>query len=150
MAMTSKEKKEWAQSLFLTTDKSQQEIAERVGVSENTLTSWKQAGNWEVIRGATTATRPQMVAAFYEQINLIRKSAVDAEGKPRPMTLNETSSIRMITKSIAELDKTLSADSYVQIMEEFVKWFFAADRAAAKPFLPWLDRFMEEKFRTLG
>ncbi len=147
--MTSKEKLAYAQSLYLNTDHTQQEIAERVGVSENTLTAWKVKHNWDTLRGATTATKPKMIASFYQQITLIEKSAVDAEGQPRALTLKETQAIRMITKAIQEMDKKLAADHYVTMMEEFTKFLFTNDKAAGKLFLPWLDRFMDQKFSEL-
>jgi transcriptional regulator with XRE-family HTH domain len=150
MASENKAKKDYALTLFLYSNKTQQEIAERVGVSENTLSTWKKDGDWEVLRGALTATKPQLVKDFYQQINLIKAGAVDAKGQARAMDLKEAQAIRLITKAIAEMDKTLTVDMYVQVMEEFVRWFYEAKADEAATFLPWLDRFMKQKFAELG
>jgi DNA-binding XRE family transcriptional regulator len=150
MALTNKEKKELALSYFLHSQMSQQEIAARIEVSENTLTAWKQAGDWEVEKGALTATRPRLITAFYRQIELIQASAVDAQGRPRPLDTKEAQAIRMITKSIGELDRSLSIDLYIQVMEEFITWLFGADSVLAKSVLPFLDRFVKNKFAELG
>lgn len=150
MATDTKGNKDYAMTLFLYSNKTQQEIAQRVGVSENTLTAWKKDGNWEVLKGTLVATKPQLIKDFYQQINLIKTGAVDAQGKPRAMDYKETQSVRLITKAISELDKTLTVDVYVQVMEEFVRWFYEAKPDDAAGFLPWLDRFMKQKFSELS
>ncbi|MDJ0363580.1 hypothetical protein QMK33_00330 [Hymenobacter sp. H14-R3] len=150
MALTIKEKKELALSYFLHSQMSQQEIAARVEVSENTLSTWKKDGNWEVEKGALTATRPRLITSFYRQIELIQSGAKDAEGRPRALDTKEAQSIRMITKSIGELDRSLSIDLYIQVMEEFITWLFSADSVLAKAVLPFLDRFIKGKFSELN
>ncbi|GGG33340.1 phage terminase small subunit-related protein [Hymenobacter glacieicola] len=150
MAIDTKGKKEYALTLYLYSGKTQQEIALRVGVSENTLTTWKKEGEWDTIKGALTATKPQLIKDFYQQITLIQQGAKNTDGTPRAMDLKETQAVRLITKAIAELDKTLSLDVYVQVMEEFVRWLYEAKPDAAQEFLPWLDRFMKQKFGELG
>lgn len=150
MATDTKAKKDFAQTLFLYSNVTQGEIAQRVGVSENTLSKWKQEGDWESQRGALTATKPQLIKDFYHQIGLIKSSAVDGEGKARALDYKEAQSIRVITKAIAELDKTLTVDVYFQVMEEFVRWLFEAQPDEAQRFLPWQDRFMKQKFAELS
>lgn len=149
MALTNKDKKELAHTYFLHSQMSQQEIAERVEVSENTLTSWKQAGEWEIEKGVLSATRPKLITGLYRQIELIQSSALDGEGRPRPLDAKEAQSIRMISKSIADLDKTLSIDLYVQVMSEFLTWFFGASIGLAKQAVPFIDRFIKGKFSEL-
>ena len=149
MALTIKEKKELAHSYFLHSQMSQLEIAERIGVSENTMTTWKKDGEWDIEKGALTATRPRLITTFYRQIELIQASALKPDGSPRALDTKEAQSIRMITKSIAELDKTLSVDLYIQVMEEFITWLFGADSLLAKAVLPFLDRFIKGKFAAL-
>ncbi|WP_400192806.1 hypothetical protein [Hymenobacter sp. B81] len=148
--MTNKEKRELALSYFLNSTKSQQEIAARVGVSENTLSTWKKEGGWDTIKGAKTATRQEIITELYQQISLIKDQAVDADGKRRVMTTAETQAIRMISKSIAELDKKLSIDTYIQVIEEYTTTLFAGDATEAKRQMPHLDRFIERKFTELG
>lgn len=150
MALTNKDKKELALSYFLHSQMSQQEIATRVEVSENTLSTWKKDGKWDVEKGALTATRPKLITSFYRQIELIEASAVDATGKKIPLDTKQAQSIRMISKSISELDKNLSIDLYIQVVEEFLTWFFGAKPELAKDALPYIDRFIKGKFSELS
>ncbi|GAA4354109.1 hypothetical protein GCM10023185_15450 [Hymenobacter saemangeumensis] len=150
MALTNKDKKELALSLFLNTDKSQKEIAARLEVSENTLSTWANAGGWATIKGANTATRPQIIADLYQQISLIKDKAVDDEGKRRVMNTHETQAIRMISKSISELDKRLSIDTYITVIEEMMTWLFEVAPALAKSIMPKVDGFVDSKFKELS
>jgi transposase len=150
MALTTKDKKELALSLFLHSDQSQKELAARVGVSENTLSTWANDGGWKTLKGARTATRPQMITELYQQLTLIKEAAVDAQGKRRPMTHTEVQSVKMITKSISELDKKLAADTYMQVVEELMTWLFESSPEEAKRMLPRVDSFMAHKFKSLG
>ncbi|MBD2769712.1 hypothetical protein IC235_17620 [Hymenobacter sp. BT664] len=142
--------KDYAMTLYLYSGMTQQEIAERVKVSENTLTAWKKEGDWETLKGARTATKPQLIKDFYQQITLIKEGAVDEQGQRRAMSYKETQAVLMITKSIKALDATLSADLYVQVLEEFVRWQYEASPDVAQQFLPWMDRFMKGKFAELS
>ena len=150
MALTTKDKKEMAQSLFLNTDKNQKEIAERVGVSANTLSTWATEGNWQTLKGAKTATKREVIADLYQQLALIKDSCTDAQGKRRPMDSKEAQAIRMISKSIAELDKKMSLDTYTTILEELVLWMYNEDAPTAKLLMGKIDAFFQAKVSELS
>jgi DNA-binding XRE family transcriptional regulator len=144
--MTTKDKRTLAESYFLNAQMSQQEIAARVGVSENTLSAWKKEGNWDVKKGAKTATRTEIITSYYEQLNLIKQSAVNEAGRARVMTAAETQQISIISKAIERLDKRLAIDQYIQVMEEFTNHLFATSREEARRLIPVLDNFIQAKF----
>ena len=45
--LTNAQKKEWAKTLYLKENLTQQEIADRVGVSRVSVSNWVRAGKWE-------------------------------------------------------------------------------------------------------
>jgi transposase-like protein len=149
MALTTKDKKELALSLYLNTDKTQAEIAERVGVSENTLSAWAIAGNWKTMKGARTTTRAQLITQLYQQCALIEEAAVDDKGNKRAMNHKEIQSVKMITKSISELDKTMSLDTYIQVMEEMMTWIWKIAPEQAKAIMGKVDGFVNHKLGEL-
>ncbi len=44
--LTNAQKKEWAKTLYLKENLTQQEIADRVGVSRVSVSNWVRAGKW--------------------------------------------------------------------------------------------------------
>ena len=59
--LTNAQKKEWAKTLYMRENLTQQEIAERVGVSRVTVSNWVRAGKWEEQKAGLTLTRQEQV-----------------------------------------------------------------------------------------
>lgn len=55
------QKKEWAKLLFTKENLTQQEIAERVGVSRVTINKWINSENWEHLKVSITITREEQL-----------------------------------------------------------------------------------------
>ncbi len=139
--------RELAQALFLTTDKSQAEIAAKVGVTEKTLSAWKKEGAWENLKAAHGAGRQTLVCDLLTETQMIRDAA-KADG--RRLTSKEVLDIKNLTKSIAELDKKLALPVYAEIITEASEWGFKHDPAAARVAVPMLDRFLDHKAGQVG
>jgi len=65
--LTNAQKKEWAKTLYLKENLTQQEIADRVGVSRVSVSNWVRAGKWEEQKVGLTLTRQEQVANLYRQ-----------------------------------------------------------------------------------
>ena len=59
--LTNTQKKEWAKTLYLKENLTQQEIADRVGVSRVSVSNWVRAGKWEEQRVGITLTREEQI-----------------------------------------------------------------------------------------
>lgn len=57
--LTSQQKKEWAGMLYLKDNLTQQEIAEKVGVSRQTIARWAKEDKWEELKVGITMSREQ-------------------------------------------------------------------------------------------
>ena len=83
--LTNAQKKEWAKTLYMRENLTQQEIAERVGVSRVTVSNWVRAGKWEEQKAGLTLTRQEQVANLYRQVAEINRAiSARAEGERFP------------------------------------------------------------------
>ena len=69
-----KQKKEWAKMLYLKEHLTQAEVAERVGVSKQTLCKWVKTEKWEELKASVSLTREEQLANLYRQVAEINKA----------------------------------------------------------------------------
>ena len=60
-----KQKKEWAKMLYLKEHLTQAEVAERVGVSKQTLCKWVKVEKWEELKTSVSLTREEQLSNIY-------------------------------------------------------------------------------------
>lgn len=63
--LTNTQKKEYARMLYLKENLTQQEIAEKTGVSRQTLSRWINSEKWEEMKIGMTLTREQQISALH-------------------------------------------------------------------------------------
>ena len=82
--LTNQQKKEWAQLLYLKENLTQQEIADKVGVSRRTVVSWVNSGKWEEMKAGLTMTREQQIMNIQRQIAEINRTVCPVPGPSHP------------------------------------------------------------------
>lgn len=95
--LTNAQKKEWAKTLYLKENLTQQEIADRVGVSRVSVSNWVRAGKWEEQKVGLTLTRQEQVANLYRQVAEINKAIAErpeGNGSPHPRRLTSSGNCR--------------------------------------------------------
>lgn len=75
MGLAKKQEKEYAKLLYLDTKQNltQKEIAERVGVRENTLGKWIEAEGWDKLRVSLLTTKDNQLSMMYEQLDWLNR-----------------------------------------------------------------------------
>ena len=68
MAKTNIDKKDIAKSLFLNGAFTQEEIAEKVGTTRQTVSRWMKDGGWEEMKVSLTITPDQIISQIHRQI----------------------------------------------------------------------------------
>ena len=68
MGLKKKSAEDYAKMLYLDTSQklTNKEIAERVDVRPNTISTWIKKGNWEKLRKSLMVTRQKMVRDLYD------------------------------------------------------------------------------------
>ena len=141
--LTNLQKKEWAKTLYLKENLTQQEIAERVGASRVSISKWVQAGKWEEQRVGLTLTREEQVRSLYRQIAEINRAI---EGRPegqRFATPAEADVIGKISKSIKQTETEAGIADVISVMTKFVDFLRSIDLEKAKEITRLADAFIK-------
>lgn len=96
------QRKEWAKLIYLKESLTQQEIADRVGVSRATVNKW--AREWEGLKLNLLQTREERISSTLSQLDeLDRSIAAKEEGKrfPRPPRPTSAESSRRILRRLS-------------------------------------------------
>lgn len=134
---SNKQKKEQAKQWFLTTDKTQKEIAELVGVTSKTMSKWCQ--EWKRLKAAHLGTKESLKARLMNAINLTLE---DSEKEGRPPTDKEADNIAKLNKALEALNVGPGLSEYIQVFKDFNEWLLRSDPALAGKFSIEQEKFI--------
>ena len=115
----------------------QKEIAERVGVSQQTLVKWKEDGGWGLKRAARTVSRHQIINKTLMKINEMLDSEEGFNGDE-------------FAKLASQLEKIKSGytlDDVADILTKFGDWIIeqsASDKAITTGFVQQLTKYQDK------
>lgn len=140
--MTNVQKKEIARILYLQGNLTQQEVAEKVGVSRRTVGAWAAAGKWEEMKAGLTMTREQQVMNLQRQIAEINNLIAERPAGERFATPAEAATIAKLSAAIDKLEKDAGLKDLVSSATRFLVWLRAMDVNKAKEFGTLWDQFI--------
>ena len=130
--LTNAQKKEWAKTLYLKENLTQQEIADRVGVSRVSVSNWVRAGKWEEQKVGLTLTRQEQVANLYRQVAEINKAIAERpEGK--------------LSAAIRNMEQEVGIADIISVLTGLIDWVRAADLEKAKEITRLADAYIKDK-----
>ena len=97
--------------LYLKEHLTQVEVAERVGVSKQTLCKWVKTEKWEELKTSVSLTREEQLANLYRQVAEINKAIASREEGERFATSKETGIADIISVSKGILDWIRKTDT---------------------------------------
>lgn len=141
--LTNTQKKEWAKTLYLKENLTQQEIAERVGVSRVSVSNWVRAGKWEEQRTGLTLTREEQVRNLYRQVaEMNRAIAARPEGE-RFASSAEADVIGKLSKSIRQMETEAGIADVISVLTRFIDFLRPLDLDKAKEVTNLADAFIK-------
>jgi len=123
-AKASEEKKEFARVLYMSGEQ-QKVIAEKVGVSAQTVTRWVTEGGWDKRRAAQAVTRPELVNKILRSIDTLIENALAVEGEINGDQLAK------LAAALDKLDKKANVVDAIEVFMDFGGWMNR--RAAIDP-----------------
>lgn len=98
----------------------QKSIAEKVGVSAQTITKWVSEGNWEQSRAAVNITRQELVNKILKSIDVL---LVDLADNPSPeKTAASADKLVKFAATVEKLDKKASVVDVIEVFLAFSRW----------------------------
>lgn len=119
MANNKSKEKSIAFSLYMVTALTQKEIAERVGVSEKTLSGWITLEKWEKLKLARNTTEIETVNDLRQLLSELSKDNIQKK-KDGKFTKSDADSVLELAKAIDLLEGGIPLRTYVSVMEEFI------------------------------
>ena len=143
--MTNAQKKEWAKTLYLRENLTQQEIADRVGVSRVTVSNWVRTGKWEEQKAGLTLTRQEQVANLYRQVAEINRAiSARAEGERYPNS-KEADILGKLSASIRNMEQETGIADIISVLTGFIEWLRPLDLDKAKELTRLADAYIKDK-----
>lgn len=141
------DKKDIAKQLFLNGAFTQEEIAEKVGTTRQTVSRWIKDGGWEELKASISITPAQILSGLNRQIIEINNNiAARKEGK-RFATVAESDTIAKLSSAIKKLEQDVGIADIVDVGIRFTNWLRPLDLDKAKEFSNLLDAFIKDQMK---
>lgn len=113
------DKKDYARLLYMQGEQ-QKVIAEKVGVSAQTITKWVNVGGWAEQRAAQNITRPELVNKLLHTVDKMIEAVNDSDDPDAANGLGDK--LAKFAATIEKLDKHTSIVDVIEVFMAFSKW----------------------------
>lgn len=113
------DKKDYARLLYMQGEQ-QKSIAEKAGVSPQTVTKWVNTGNWSEQRAAQNITRPELVNKLLRTVDKMIEAVNTSEDPDAANGLGDK--LAKFAATIEKLDKHTSIVDVIEVFMAFGKW----------------------------
>lgn len=142
--LTNTQKKEWAKSLYLRESMTQQELANRVGVSRVTISNWIKDGKWEEYKAGLTLTRQEQVANLYRQVAEINRAIAERPEGERYATSKEADILGKLSSAISKMEQEVGIADKIAVLTGFIEWLRGIDVEKAKELVGIADIYIKD------
>ncbi len=139
------QRKEWAKLIYLKESLTQQEIADRVGVSRATINKW--AKEWEGLKLNLLQTREERIASTLSQLDELDRSIASKEEGKRFPTTAEADIRRKLTADLEALEQDASIRDIYNVSRGILEFVRKVDLDKAKELSDYLDSYIKEKMK---
>ncbi len=141
--LTNIQKKEWAKTLFLKENLTQQEIADRVGISRVTINKWIRDGKWEEHKVGITLTREEQIRSLYRQVAEINRAIAEKPEGERYPTSKEADILGKLSAAIKNMETDVGIADVISVVTRLIEFVKAYDLDKAKELTTLSDTFIK-------
>ena len=139
------QQKEFARTLYLRENLTQAELAERGGVSRQTVIRWVGAEKWDELKASISMTAEEQIRNLQRQVIEINNSILNRESGNRYANAKEADTIVKLTTAINKLQTEAGIHEIVGVGAAFVDFMRPIDLEKAQEFTRLFDAFIKAK-----
>lgn len=147
-SISRQQQKDFARTLYMRENLTQAEVAERVGVSRQTIIRWCEAERWNELKASATMSSEQQIHNLYRQIMEINEKILGREQGERYANAKEADAIVKLTTAINKLQTEAGIHEIVNVGAQFIDFVRAVDLDKAKEFAHLFSAFIKHKLET--
>lgn len=144
--LNNQQKKDWAKLLFIKENLTQKEIAEKVGISQQTMTRWVRSEKWEELKVSITITREEQLRSLYRQIAELNNDIAKRDTN-RCATSAEADIISKLGNAISKLETETGLSEIQSAFTDFLNWLRKFDIEEAQRLVVLFDEFIKTKLK---
>ena len=141
------DKRDIARSLYVNGSYTQEEIAQKVGVTRQTVSRWIATDSWDDQKAALTITPQQILAGLNRQIVEINNSISQREEGQRFASVAEADTLAKLAAAIKKIESDAGIADIVDVGIRFTNWLRELDLEKAKEFNELLDAFIKDQMK---
>lgn len=138
------DKKNIAKSLYTEGSYTQEEIADKVNVTRQTVSRWIKEGSWDELKASLTVTSAEIIAQLQHQIVEINKSIAQKEEGKRFATPAEADALAKLAGSIKKLESDVGISDCIAVSMRILTWLRKFDKDKAIEYNNIFDAFIKD------
>lgn len=143
--ITNRQKRDLARVLFCKENQTMQEVAEKMGVSRQTVSKWAKEDKWEEQKVGVTLTKEEQIKNLYRQVAELNKAILERDEGSRFATIAEADTISKLSASIKKMEGESGIADVISVGIKFIEWVRKADVSRAREFAEWWDLFVKDQ-----
>jgi predicted DNA-binding protein YlxM (UPF0122 family) len=146
MGLSKDSEREFARMLYVNERITFKEIAERVKVTEKTVSKWCEVNGWDKLRKSLLTTRQNQLVHWYNQLDALNEE-IDQRDRKIP-TSTEADIMSKITSNIQKLETEVGLGEYVEVSKKLLTFIQSANLPDAVLFKNYIDEFINGKIKN--
>lgn len=133
--------------LYLKENLTQQEIADKVGVSRITVNKWIKAEMWEQRKAGLTLTREEQIRLLYQQVAEINRNIKDRDEGKRFATSKEADVLIKLSSAIKKMETESGIADIIDVGMRFIEFLRPVNLELAKDVTRMFDLFVKSSIK---
>lgn len=145
-SLTNKQKRDYARHLYMSEPNIlQKELAERVGVSRNTMCRWVAEGKWDEMRTSVVTSKAAQLSRLYRHLAELNDAVESRPEGERYVSSRDVDTITKLTAAIRNLETETNIADKIDVGKDFLAYVrrISADTDKVKAVADLFDGYIK-------